>query len=321
VSEAAATESLTRAWHWRESRGCLDETEALRMFHGPGEGAGELASVAIDRFGEHYWVTSWGGFSPVTRERIARFLTSRKARSAVVVTRPEKGVPEHPVALLGDPPTEGFAVRELSARFLIRLTGSRHPGLFLDHLPLRRWLATRCAGMRVLNTFAYTGSLSVASALGGATHVTTLDLAKPVIRWAEENWALNGLPEAHARFIAGDVFEWLPRLRREGARYDCVILDPPSFSRGKAGSFSTAKDLRKLHELALELLAPGGVLATSINSANVPWPRLESDIEAAAKARKAHLEVIARVDLPETFPTRLNDPAERYLKGFLLKRA
>ena len=39
--------------HTREWR----ETEALRMFHGPGEGSAELAHYAIDRFGEHAWVT------------------------------------------------------------------------------------------------------------------------------------------------------------------------------------------------------------------------------------------------------------------------
>src|SRR5690606_24981460 len=153
--------------------------------------------------------------------------------------------------LFGEVPAGHFSVSEGGRSFLVQLQGVRHPGLFLDLAPLRDWLQARSQGWRVLNAFAYTGSLSVAAGRGGASHVTTIDLSRPTIRWAEENWRENVLPESSARFIAGDVFEWLPRLRREKAEYDCLILDPPSFSRGKKGSFSTAKDLRRLHELAI----------------------------------------------------------------------
>ncbi|MCM2323416.1 MAG: class I SAM-dependent methyltransferase, partial [Oligoflexia bacterium] len=196
---------------------------------------------------------------------------------------------------------------------------TRHPGLFLDHAPLRQWLRRRARDWRVLNTFAYTGSLSVAAGAGGARQVTTLDLARPAIQWAEENWRLNGFSDERARFIAGDVFEWLPRLKREGQTFDCVILDPPSFSHGKKGNFSTSKDLPRLHALALELLAPGGTLVTSINSAQVSWARFERDVAEAARERRRELEVLAQIDLPETFPTRLGAAQDRYLKGWILR--
>ena len=39
-------------------------------------------------------------------------------------------------------------------------------------------------GMRVLNTFAYTGAFSVYAALGGGAQTTTLDLAQPCLDWA-----------------------------------------------------------------------------------------------------------------------------------------
>jgi 23S rRNA (cytosine1962-C5)-methyltransferase len=172
----------------------------------------------------------------------------------------------------------------------------------------------------VLNTFAYTGSLSVAAGLGGADHVTTLDLSRPSTKWAEENWRLNELSEARARFIAGDVFEWLPRLKKSGERFDCVILDPPSFARGSKGSFSTAKDLPRLHEAAIDVLSQGGLLVTSINSADISWSRLEADIERACTARRASFSILRRVDLPESFPTPVGEPEKRYLKGYILSR-
>src|SRR6202041_44691 len=142
----------------------------------------------------------------------------------------------------------------------------KHPGLFLDHAPLRAWLKENSKGLNVLNTFAYTGSLSVAAGVGGAKKVTTLDLSRPTLEWARENWELNRLAEKNSDFIFGDYFEWIPRLAKKNQLFDCVILDPPSFSRGKKGGFSTTKDLRTLHELALDCVAPEGVLVTSINS-------------------------------------------------------
>lgn len=317
------------------------------MFHGPGESTGSLALWAIDRFqcaegsaqGDHYWVTQWerasgdrvgsdretqAAVTDAILAEIRDFLTNRDARSATWLGRPEQGVPSEPRTLLGQPPSGRFVAREGASRFAIQLLGARHPGLFLDHLPLRNWLGSSAQGWRVLNTFAYTGSLSVACGLGGAAHVTTLDLSKPTIDWAQENWRLNGLADDRARFIAGDVFEWLPRLAREGERsgrrYDCVILDPPSFSRGHKGTFSTQKDLVRLHELALDLVTEGGHLVTSINSAQITWAKYEADVQAAARARKASLQILARVDLPETFPTALGRTEDRYLKGWVLRK-
>jgi 23S rRNA (cytosine1962-C5)-methyltransferase len=228
------------------------------------------------------------------------------------VRRPEKGVAEVSEPFLGEAP-EASWVLEGDARFLIRFRETRHPGLFLDHEPLRRWLSESARGWKVLNTFAYTGSLSVAAAKGGASAVTTLDLSKPSLDWARENWKGNSLDEGAGKFLSGDVFEWLPRLKRSGETFDCVILDPPSFSRGKKSSFSTAKDLPRLHEAALGLLADGGWLVTSINSAKVPWPKFEADVHAGAAASGRSLKLIRKISLPDTFPAGL--PEDRYLKG------
>lgn len=76
-------------------------------------------------------------------------------------------------------------------------------GIFLDQRDHRRQVRERSApGMRVLNTFAYTGAFSVYAALGGA-QTTTLDLAQPCLDWARENFSLNGIDPAHPVFLQG----------------------------------------------------------------------------------------------------------------------
>jgi 23S rRNA (cytosine1962-C5)-methyltransferase len=335
MKNSKVTQELRAAWKWRKEQGLLSELQALRVFHGPGEGSGELSRIAIDRFegrfegrsGAHFWVTEWttgekdSAASSIkkVRSELEEFFKEIGAKSAVALYRPEKGTPDEPQILYGSAPESRFEVLEEDMKVRIQLLGTRHPGLFLDHLPLRQWLKARMKGLKVLNTFSYTGSLSVAAGLGGASHVTTLDLSNPTLAWAKENWEANSLPQDGARFISGDYFEWLPRLKRSGERYDCVILDPPSFSRGNKGTFSTSKDLRRLHAAAFDVMSPNGYLVTSINSANVPRDKFEAEVFAAARESGIECQVLHRIDLPETFPTRLGNPEQRYLKGFILR--
>ena len=320
------SEQIRKAWEWRKERGWLDSGDPLRIFHGPGEGSREFADLAIERFGRNFWVTVWetqgsGGKKEHLISEVVGFFKSldpQEVESAVLLYRPLHGVPEDAKAVFGTPSEEAFEVSEAGLRYRIRMTGVKHPGLFLDHAPLRQWLMKSSRNWSVLNTFAYTGSLSVAAGAGGAAHVTTLDLSRATIQWAEQNWQANALDSAKARFISGDVFEWLPRLKREGKKFDCVILDPPSFSRGKAGNFSTSKDLKKLHSLAFDVLTPEGVLITSINSANISRSRFSAEVASAARECHRDLQVLFEIGLPETFPTPLSEEA-RYLKGWGLR--
>lgn len=326
---------VEKAWKWRKEAGHLQELEALRLFQGPGEAESNsiFSHYAVDRFGPHLWVTEWKSKSTPpaewlwAREKLVSFYRPLGFESGVILSRPEGGeLPSESEILFGSPPADGVVIQELKSRFKIKLTQTRHPGLFLDHLPLRKYLeclGSRAQGLRVLNTFAYTGSLSVAARQGGATHVTTLDLSRPSIEWAKDNMKLNGFEDDRNRWMVGDVFDILPRLKRAQEKYDCVILDPPSFSRGQKGAkalFSTQKDLTRLHSLAIELLAEGGLLMTSLNSSNVSWEKYAKEITLAFSSQKMRFMALSQIDLPETFPTSLSDPSQRYLKGWILKR-
>lgn len=281
-------EQLDRAWALRAASGVLPRLNSPldvgRVFNGPGEGEGALSSLAIDLYGSHAWVTSWEHIPDDVVVRVAQFLTTRGLRSGVILNRPEDGVPDEPATLFGDPPTERFAVSEEGAQYYVQLFGTRHPGLFLDHAPLRAWLREHSTGRRVLNLFAYTGSLSIAAALGGADQVTSIDLSRPALQWAKDNWLVNELDPAMADWIVGDVFEWLPRLAKKGRQFDTIVVDPPTFSRGTQGVFSTQKDLARLHEAITSVAASGAWVVSSINSANVSAVAFEREVIAGLRA-------------------------------------
>ncbi len=320
---SSARSELQAAWRWRVERGYWNsEIEALRIFHGPGEGTGWLKDIAIEIFGPYAWVIAWGDLKEAQQKEIADFLKTIhewRCQGAAYVARPEKGAAALPVTFFGEMPRGKIAVWEDKVRISIGFE-TRQPGLFLDHAPLRKWLLNHSRGWRVLNTFSYTGSLSVAAAVGGATQVVTLDLAKTAVEWAKENWKLNDLPESSAQWFQGDALDWMPKWVKRGEKYDCVILDPPSFAHGKKGSFSTEKDFKKLCEWGMQLLNPGGVLVASMNSAKIPQAKIESDCAAIVRSLSGGWQVLSRIDLPETFPTFVERPEDRYLKGLILRR-
>jgi 23S rRNA (cytosine1962-C5)-methyltransferase len=314
-------EILKTAIQLRRTLHAFEASEALRIFYGPGETEHpELRHIAIDQFRDHFWITQWKPISPSTLKSIEASLKTEfvgKIEAIVLMDRSEIASDADVAPLFGVPTQGRFTIHENGVPYRVQMTATKHPGLFLDHAPLRAWLKTTQNEATVLNLFAYTGSLSVAAGVSGAKKVTTLDLSKSTVDWARENWIHAGLPEDRADFIYGDVFEWLPKLEKRGALYDTILCDPPSFSRSKNGTFSTQKDLARLHAAILPLLKNGGILVTSINSENHSERNFLKDIEAAALKTKCSLTVLSRIDLPPTFPTGMN-LQERYLKGFYL---
>lgn len=165
---------------------------------------------------------------------------------------------------------ELLPVREGQARLLINLADYLDSGLFLDHRPLRARLFREARGKRLLNLFCYTGSVGVLAALGGAASVVNVDLSAGYLRWAEENFSLNGLEdEARYQFLRADVLELLHNPARFGLQpeFDLVFLDPPSFSNSSA--MARALDVQRDHvaliDGAMRLLRADGLLLFSTN--------------------------------------------------------
>lgn len=161
---------------------------------------------------------------------------------------------------------EFFKVEENGLQFLVNLTDYLDTGLFLDHRLTREMVRKECAGKRVLNLFAYTGSFSVYAASGKAANVTTVDLSKTYLEWAKDNFAVNGFKEnGKYHFVHADVLQYLKTL--QPGSYDLVILDPPTFSNSKRMKdfFDVQRNHAELINDTLLALSPGGVLYFSTN--------------------------------------------------------
>jgi 23S rRNA (cytosine1962-C5)-methyltransferase len=129
----------------------------------------------------------------------------------------------------------------------LKRTDFGHLGVFPEHANLWSWMFSfPLKKARILNIFAYSGASTLALASRGA-HVTHVDAARGMVQWAKENADLNGLQNAPIRWIVDDARKYLARAERRGERFDAILLDPPSFGRGKIGEvFKIERDLPKL---------------------------------------------------------------------------
>lgn len=193
-------------------------------------------------------------------------------------------------------------VLEHGVPFLIRPGADLSTGLFADARPARQWVRQH-APARVLNAFAYTCGFGLSAALGGSATVKNVDLSRKVLAWGQENYALSGLDAPHDDFLYGDVFDWFRRLARRGDGFDLVVLDPPSFARGKAGIWRAERDYARLVALAAAVTAPGGQLLTLLNHAGVSAANFERmarlGLEEAGRDGRATRRLGAGEDYPE----------------------
>ena len=126
-------------------------------------------------------------------------------------------------------------VREDGLAYALDLRLNQDTSFYIDTRLLRGWLRANSAGMRVFNTFAYSGSLGAACVAGGAAQVLQSDLNRRFLNLGKDTYALNGWAVRRSDFLAEDFFRIAARLRRAGEFFDLVVLDPPFFSETQAG--------------------------------------------------------------------------------------
>ena len=156
-------------------------------------------------------------------------------------------------------------IRENGVLYSINLLLNRDTSFYIDTRGLRAWARETLVGKRVLNTFAYTGSLGVAARAAPCRQVVTTDLKNRFLALAKESYSLNGFAIRRADFITGDFFEVIRRLKRDKELFDCVFLDPPFFSSTAKGRVDQG-NMKSLINKVRPVVAPEGFLVVVTNA-------------------------------------------------------
>lgn len=157
-------------------------------------------------------------------------------------------------------------IRENGVWYAVNLMLNLDASMYLDTRYLRAWAIEHLAGKRVLNTFAYTGSLGTAAMAGGARQVVQTDLNRRFLNLAKDSYALNGFAVQRANFRAGDFWVVASNLRRAGELFDCVFVDPPFFSTTPRGTVDLVSQSQQVINKVRPLVGHNGWLV-AINNA------------------------------------------------------
>jgi 23S rRNA (cytosine1962-C5)-methyltransferase len=254
----------------------------------PGLAVDRYADVAIVHADSESVLRRWAG--PLRAEQVgcssAYAKTHPRGLHRVPVEQVRRLAPEQP---LWGPRVDAVEVREGGARYLVKPPAGLSVGLFLDMREVRAWLRGHAAVRTVLNLFAYTCSFGVSAALGGAARVLNLDLSRSYLEWGKQNYRLNGLTAIDRDFVYGDALDWLGRLARREARFDLVIVDPPSFS---STPFSVTRDYARLVMLAARVVAPTGILLAATNHATTSDERFDLWLRTGLGMAERHARLV-----------------------------
>ena len=168
------------------------------------------------------------------------------------------------VIIFGSQPAQ--QVNEHNVWYAIDLMVNQDASLYLDTRWLRKWLISQMVGKSVLNLFAYTGSLGVAALAGGATLVVQVDRNRRFLDFARQSARLNKFDLSKMELHAIDFFSKTAFYKRSGIDFDCVIIDPPLFSRTEKGTIDLVNHTARVINKVRPLVRDGGKLVV-INNA------------------------------------------------------
>lgn len=229
-----------------------------RLIFGESDG---LPGLIVDRFGDVVVIqTNTAGMERL-QPWIFKALEASLSPRAIILRntsslRSLEGLEPHTEVVMGSV-AESIEIEENGARFLMDPLAGQKTGWFFDHRDNRALLSAMVAGKRVLDLFSYTGAWAIPAALQGARSVDCVDASAQALELALQNALLNGVSD-RLKVHQMDVFDFLKAARESRDHFDVIILDPPAFIKRKKDHPKGFEAYRRLNQMALQLLSPGG---------------------------------------------------------------
>jgi 23S rRNA (cytosine1962-C5)-methyltransferase len=300
---------LSTILHAIEQRASLpDKTQAYRLFNGFTEG---MPGLVIDRYGPALVIfnhTESEILDEVIHDLAVWALEHLEEVDAVLLKQRQHSEQKkkNGVLIAGD--SLPSSIVEFGVRYALDLGINQDASFYPDTRELRRWLLNNGMGKRVLNAFAYTGSLGVAAGAVGAVQVVQTDLNRRFLSLAERSWQLNNLAQDKCEIIAGDFFRVAARLRHAEELFDIVILDPPFFSTTDAGKVDLEGGTTRLINKVRPLIAHEGILAVINNALFLSGVDYMRELDSLCESPYLKLEGVLPIPMDVTgYPKKVVD--------------
>ena len=291
-----------------------------RLVYGDGD---TLPGVVIDRFGDCLVVQLNNAGIERYRQPLLQALLALLQPAGVLLrgdsrSRREQGLDAVTEVVYGEVP-QLVPLEENGVRFLAPVHAGQKTGWFYDHRMARARLSSWVAGKSVLDVYSYIGGWGIQAGAYGASSVCCLDSSQLALDGVLGNAELNGLT-AQVTTRRGSAPETMARMHEEGLSYDVVVLDPPAFIQRRKDLKKGIAAYRRINELGLRLLNPGGLLVSASCSMHLSRADLVGAIQQAACRAGCQLRVVEQHHQGPDHPVHPAIPETEYLKAVFARK-
>jgi 23S rRNA (cytosine1962-C5)-methyltransferase len=289
-----------------------------RLVYGESDG---LPGLVVDRYGTSCVVQIGTAGMEQLKPQIQEALIQVVKCEALLfkndsAAREMEGLPSYVEAVKGNFDTPALVVED-GLEFQAPLLEGQKTGWFFDQAANRRALSKYvAAGARVLDVFSYVGAWGIRAAHHGAREVTCVDSSAAALELAAANAQRNRVKLLTRK---GDAFDVLEEFAKQGARFDVVIIDPPAFAKRKKDLPKALAAYKRLNQLAIQVLAPEGILVSCSCSFHVSAEELQDAIAKAARGADKHLQILEMGGQAPDHPVHPAIPETRYLKAYFCR--
>ncbi|MEZ5570514.1 MAG: class I SAM-dependent rRNA methyltransferase [Halioglobus sp.] len=282
-----------------------------------------LPGLIVDRFGDVLVMQlNCGGLERYREPLLAALLATLNPTGVLVRadsrSRREQGLPSESEVVFGEVAQE-VPLEENGVHFLAPVCDGQKTGWFYDHRMSRARLAAWVSGKRVLDVYSYVGGWGVQAAAFGAEQVCCLDSSAQALEGVISNARLNAVNE-RVSTRRGSAPELMEAMYTQGERFDVLVLDPPAFVQRKKDLKKGIAAYRRINELGLQLLHPGGLLVSASCSMHLSRADLISCMQQAAVRSFCQIRVVEQGAQGPDHPIHPAIPETEYLKAVFARK-
>lgn len=286
------------------------EAESFRLVYGESD---FLPGLIIDKYNDYFSIQTFSFGMDKHITLICDVLESI-FKPAGIIRRDEsplrslEGLPEIKEVVRGK--IDSTIINENEIKYQVDLQEGQKTGFFLDQRENRSAIRRYVKNAKVLDCFCNDGGFALNSGFAGAANVLGIDISESAVKRAQRNADLNQLADV-CKFQKSDVFDFL---KNADAKYDVVILDPPSFTKTRK-NISTAKiGYKEINTNALKLINSGGILATASCSHHIDDALFLEIVNTAAKQASRRIRLLEWRSASPDHPVLPSMPETKYLK-------
>lgn len=283
-----------------------------------------IPGIIVDRFNEHLVVQINTAGMAIRQDLIKEALCAVVPGIQTILLRNDSPVREYEglaletVAWLGETPKE-VTLTENDTQFIAPLWEGQKTGWFYDHRMNRLRLKEYAPDKTVLDVFSYLGGWGIQAAKFGAKEVDCIEASATASDYIKRNAELNHVADK-VNVITDDAFDAMKKLLKAEKRYDVIILDPPAFVKRTKDRKEGLLAYQRINEIAIRLLAPGGVLISCSCSMNATHEDFVPMFQRLAYRTQTQLQLIERGHQGPDHPLHISIPETDYLKAYFIRK-